>query len=807
MGFATLTRGGHMREFWLPVALLIFAGTGFFLLTRSSDHRPRLVWQVDIPLLLLLGWASLTYITSINREQTLYEAMRLTALVSVYFLAAYGLQGESMKKALLIGVLAIGLLQAFYGLLSFVQGEHLLKLPWFEEIEVGTRVRGTFVNSNHFADYLSMATLVGFGLMAGVSFGEAGERLAKRIILIVACSFTFLGLVLSLSRGTWFSFSAGCILLVVFFWWIKRPRFARLGLLALVLFVIGGAFLAGSELKPLSGRIESLGRYYQSPEQISANGRFSIWESTLEMIKDDPVMGKGWGTFKRAFPAYRNSEWLRGAHFAHNDYLQICAEAGIPALVFFLVFVFMVFKKGIDSLRMRQEGPMDKVLPGVLAALAALLLHAFMDFNLMIPSSSLGFFALAGVVTGSYAETGEDENTRYTSKSRWEKILVGVLLAAFAIRALQSWSAALYHNEGEHFEKQEQTADAIKMYESSVSLQPLHAGYHHSVGGALFKRYREGRASTDYLRRSFQHYKRATELEPFYPYHWFEAAMVLQVLEQQGVTGFPPSKEYLDKSLQIDSHHPRFLSGLVHWELQKNSRARAQEAFYKLYLIYPQALDAFASALFNNRADMETFGEKLNGHPQAALEFAGFMYDKGYQDLAAGQINKIPKSKLIETDPVLAARIAIAAGEREEALEILARAWQEREKYRDTKLGRLLASLYERDGQFTKAMKVWQELLKKHPGRVVWNYRMGRLADKMDKPNLALKYFQKVALEENVRKKFRKKAYLAIGKIMQDKNRTAEALQAYEFALELTPDDGSLEHRVRRLKIELEHKH
>jgi len=409
IAFAVLTRGGYMREFWLPIALLIFVTGAYFFITRKKELRLRSVWKMDIPLLVFLGWAILTYFTSVNRERTIYELVRLLALVAVFLLASYGLQGEKLRKYFLVCVLGIGFLEALYGLLSFASGEQLLGFYWLQDITLG-RVSGTFLNNNHFAGYMEMATLAGFGLAAGVSVSDPRERLAKRVIIIMACAITLTGLVLSVSRGSWISFLFGCALLVPLYSWKKRPPFARAALFILLLLVVAGAFVAGSEMDILQRRVKKMVRVYED-DQLTRVSRMSIWKSSVDMIKDDPVMGKGWGTYERAFPAYRKAGWLRTARFAHNDYLQIAAEAGIPGLLFFLAFIFMLFKKGIESLTKGQGGPMQRTLPGVLAALGAILAHGLVDFNLMIPSSSITFFALAGIVSGHARETLEPQDT------------------------------------------------------------------------------------------------------------------------------------------------------------------------------------------------------------------------------------------------------------------------------------------------------------------------------------------------------------------------------------------------------------
>jgi len=60
------------------------------------------------------------------------------------------------------------------------------------------------------------------------------------------------------------------------------------------------------------------------------------------MIKDSPWLGFGYGTFPYVLGSYNNM--LRGRD-AHNSYIIIAAEMGIPALLSFLFIIAVLFKE------------------------------------------------------------------------------------------------------------------------------------------------------------------------------------------------------------------------------------------------------------------------------------------------------------------------------------------------------------------------------------------------------------------------------------------------------------------------------
>jgi O-antigen ligase len=67
------------------------------------------------------------------------------------------------------------------------------------------------------------------------------------------------------------------------------------------------------------------------------------------MIKKNPIMGVGPGNFIITYPYYATgeAEALRGTSLlvdsVHNDYLEVCAEAGIVGFVLFLYLLFLSF--------------------------------------------------------------------------------------------------------------------------------------------------------------------------------------------------------------------------------------------------------------------------------------------------------------------------------------------------------------------------------------------------------------------------------------------------------------------------------
>jgi putative inorganic carbon (hco3(-)) transporter len=69
----------------------------------------------------------------------------------------------------------------------------------------------------------------------------------------------------------------------------------------------------------------------------SARDRLSSWKVARRIAEDRPLTGVGPGNFLAVYDRYKND--FRTPHVAHNTPLQIVANAGIPAVGVFFVFL------------------------------------------------------------------------------------------------------------------------------------------------------------------------------------------------------------------------------------------------------------------------------------------------------------------------------------------------------------------------------------------------------------------------------------------------------------------------------------
>ena len=129
-------------------------------------------------------------------------------------------------------------------------------------------------------------------------------------------------LALTLTRGAWISVCIAMICMVICF---KR----RL-LWGLLIFVVLSPILMPHDVKD---RFESI---WQRPSGFMSE-RPQWWQTSTQLIAKYPITGIGLGRFRHEYKLHGPPDMYHEPYHAHNIYLQIAVEHGIPSLLLFYV--------------------------------------------------------------------------------------------------------------------------------------------------------------------------------------------------------------------------------------------------------------------------------------------------------------------------------------------------------------------------------------------------------------------------------------------------------------------------------------
>lgn len=319
----------------------------------------------------------------------------------VYLLVAFYFTEARQRLILLCGLLVFAFVQAVIGAVQFKQSDAWMVLPWVFRLDYDSwRASGFYICPNHFAGLMEVMALMALG----ITFWSRWKLGAKMLTgyAAVAC---LMGVALSGSRGGYLSIACGITAFAILSLVACRKLFPRRFPLAILASVAVAAILIGGSvfimLKSDTLRTR-LGQVYEPK-----NMRLLMWQAALEQHEINPWFGTGAGTYLYYGRQFRHASVQNDPIFVHNDYLHLLAEYGNVGAFLCLLFLGTHLKSGFRGLRLfarraAEDGRTGRnglaLAIGALSAVAALLAHSVVDFNLHIPANALLMAWIFGIL-------------------------------------------------------------------------------------------------------------------------------------------------------------------------------------------------------------------------------------------------------------------------------------------------------------------------------------------------------------------------------------------------------------------------
>jgi O-antigen ligase len=231
----------------------------------------------------------------------------------------------------------------------------------------------------------ALALLIPLG-MVGI-YGMWRQRQWIGAIIALVGVVSALGvLILTASRGAWVGLGVGCVVAALY--WLVLPRsesrtsgafpwswilLALLGSMPLFVLLLVHPLTPLAELQPLAALRDA---------DPSVSGRLGIWRNMLTLVQDYAYTGGGLGATEMIYSTYVLLLHVGYFTHAHNLFLQIAVEQGIPGM---LAFVWLVGLALAPITRYRHVERKHLFYPmAVLASLTALLVHGAFDSELYV---------------------------------------------------------------------------------------------------------------------------------------------------------------------------------------------------------------------------------------------------------------------------------------------------------------------------------------------------------------------------------------------------------------------------------------
>ena len=277
--------------------------------------------------------------------------------------------GAYRDSWLLIALLLATLISVALGVLQIQSGgtgPYLYPLA-----NLGT-ASGLFANANHMATLLlvSIPFLVALGVRRYRRLPDTNDRLLTATLAGGAAIVVLLGIFTNQSFAL---LVIGAPVVGAAALQLIPPGRVRLGRLA---GMIGLLFLAGIGVLAVMATAGM-----SSSNQTSVTIRADIWTHSVKAIRDHGLTGSGVGTFPAIYPHYEDPATTERTYVnhAHNDYMEIILETGLPGAALLLLFLLWWCRRAFAIWRSPESAELARA---ACVASAAILIHSLVDYPL-----------------------------------------------------------------------------------------------------------------------------------------------------------------------------------------------------------------------------------------------------------------------------------------------------------------------------------------------------------------------------------------------------------------------------------------
>jgi len=330
------------------LAILTVLAAGLeILLSRSIPPMRRLLTPQTSGLILLVGAAVLS--AAIHPSQACaQEISRLVTIMIFVMIVIYFVDRPERVEHVILTIAIVATVVAVQSILQRAGGNAIVSEQWVpragtvadvSEEDIGRMIRttGTFSHPAWLGLFLSIAVPLTLFL----------SWLADRWWVVLAGLFAavvqILGIFSTYSRMAYIGGAIGVILFM-----IRR----RYGIALVTGVVLAGVVLFPALPRDFRLRAWSILDYTKSSSSLTRIGQY---RAGLSMFQRHPAVGIGPGNFESAVVAYRDTTpepYRVEPTGAHNMYIEIAAELGIPGLVLIVYILGSAFR---DAWRRRRD--------------------------------------------------------------------------------------------------------------------------------------------------------------------------------------------------------------------------------------------------------------------------------------------------------------------------------------------------------------------------------------------------------------------------------------------------------------------
>ncbi|MDP2107163.1 MAG: O-antigen ligase family protein [Desulfobulbaceae bacterium] len=394
--------------FWPFVLLLVYMGVQLVPLPFDlvCQLSPKAAFLYE-PAQAVAG-GKMSVPLSLHSKATLQQFLRFASYLAFYVVTVQLLSDYRRLRKVLLIVVGLAALIAFLAILQKFSSPS--KIYWFRDVPRNALPFGPWVSRNHFAGFMEMIIPIGIVLaMHNRPHITYEMPLRERFIFLftlpkanlhILLNFSVVlmvaALAVSISRGGILSSITSILFLGGLLAVLKKGTSSWQAMTVLALSALLMVTWLGWD--PILSRFDRI----MNQEGRLSDGRFWIWQDSLQIMRDFWRTGAGFGSFQAIFPVYKEVFVHRSiVDHAHNDFIELISEGGIVAVFLVGWFLSAVIREGWQKVRQRHDPFAAQMYCGAVAGMVAIFFHSLTDFNMHNPANGFYFFFLCGITVSS----------------------------------------------------------------------------------------------------------------------------------------------------------------------------------------------------------------------------------------------------------------------------------------------------------------------------------------------------------------------------------------------------------------------
>ena len=399
-------------------------------------------------------WAAFSVLWAVNAFEWFHKMLFFSTAILGLLLAQQLINSVQLIQLLYKGLFVSGLLIALIGIC-----QHLFNVQWFQQ---AAPPAATFGNKNMAMHYILLT------ISLGVVLFWHSQRLIESWFYGIAITLMLTYIVYSTTRAAWIAVTVQGLLLVSYALWeyFKNKQFVgfdpsklKIGLACTALLLLMVHMSADgfnrNAMSRMADDVQSIATE-STLKSDSANARWALYANSLLIIRDNPLLGAGFGNWKLTYPIYQQQailDKLTTEHNqplkVHNDVIEYVSELGLIGLFIILFIGFWILR---TSYQLLSSAALNERLLciGAFTSLAGIAVDAQFSFPMQLPVPlTLTLLMIAVLAILSRLNTSDSLFLWQPTRKAYRSLSLLMLLLALA----SSWLLFRWHQSEQAWQK------------------------------------------------------------------------------------------------------------------------------------------------------------------------------------------------------------------------------------------------------------------------------------------------------------------------------------------------------------------